>query len=143
MAFFFISRRHPLRLLSTADLVAEYERLVLENEQLRQAVTSHAVIDQAMGAVVVLGRVAPEEAWRVLRDVSQHTNTKLRTVAEHVLVFARGGTMPEPLRAELGRAMERYRMCSSAPTEPVGEPVGEPTTEERVSGRSATEPPGC
>ncbi|MFG2352133.1 ANTAR domain-containing protein [Streptomyces sp. NPDC048521] len=113
MAFFALSRHHPLLLLSATDLAAECERLTDENEQLQRAVSSHAVIDQAIGAVVVLGRIAPEEAWRALRDVSQHTNTKLRTVAEHILDYAQGGTLPEPERIELGKAVTRYRRCAA------------------------------
>ncbi|MFF9768575.1 ANTAR domain-containing protein [Streptomyces sp. NPDC014636] len=111
MAFFALSRQQPLALLSVTDLASEYHRLQDENGQLRRAVTSHAVIDQAIGAVVVLGQIAPEEAWRALRDVSQRTNVKLRTVAEHVLAYAQGGTLPEPERLELARAITRYRRC--------------------------------
>lgn len=39
--------------------------------------TEHSFLDQAIGAVVILGQIAPEEAWRALRDVSQRTDTKL------------------------------------------------------------------
>ncbi|EGX58150.1 hypothetical protein SZN_19290 [Streptomyces zinciresistens K42] len=109
MAFFAISRSRPLTLLSAADLATENERLERECEQLRRAVASHAVVDQALGAVVALGQIAPEEAWRALRDVSQRTNTKLRTVAEHVLAFAQGAELPEAERLELRRAIARYR----------------------------------
>ncbi|WP_335755375.1 ANTAR domain-containing protein [Streptomyces fodineus] len=109
MAFFALSRHQPLLLLSCTRLVSEYDRLTNENDQLRTAVSSHAVIDQAIGAVVVLGQIAPEEAWRALRDVSQRTNTKLRTLAGHILDYAQGGTLPEPERIELGRAIVRYR----------------------------------
>ncbi|MFJ4525475.1 ANTAR domain-containing protein [Streptomyces sp. NPDC088810] len=112
MAFFALSRHQPLVLLSATDLASEYHRLQEENQQLQRAVTSHAVIDQAIGAVVVLGRIAPEEAWRALRDVSQRTNVKLRTVAEHILDYAQGGTLPEPERLELGKAILRYRRCA-------------------------------
>ncbi|MFI6356204.1 ANTAR domain-containing protein [Streptomyces sp. NPDC050743] len=112
MAFFALSRQQPLVLLSSTELAAEYDRLVTENEQLQRAVSSHAVIDQAIGAVVVVGRIAPEEAWRALRDVSQRTNTKLRTVAEHILDYVQGGTLPEPERVELGKAILRYRRCA-------------------------------
>ncbi|WP_308406116.1 ANTAR domain-containing protein [Streptomyces naphthomycinicus] len=115
MAFFALSRRQPLVLLSVTDLVSEYERLYDENRQLQQAVTSHAVIDQAVGVVVALGRTPPEEAWRALRDVSQRTNVKLRTVAEHILDYAQGGILPEPERIELGRAIARYRRCERTP----------------------------
>jgi ANTAR domain len=112
MAFFALSRHQPLVLLSCTDLAAEYDRLMTENQQLRRAVSSHAVIDQAIGALVVLGQIAPEEAWRALRDVSQRTNTKLRTVAEHILEYAHGAPLPEPERVELGRAIVRYRRCA-------------------------------
>ena len=118
MAFHAISKRHPPRLpahlLSPADLATENERLHEENAQLRQAVTSHATIDQAMGAVVVLGRIAPEEAWRVLRDVSQHTNTKLRVVAEHILRFAQGDALPDSELDQLRQALSRYEIRSRA-----------------------------
>ncbi|MEU0007268.1 ANTAR domain-containing protein [Streptomyces sp. NPDC006314] len=113
MAFFALSRHQPLVLLSATDLAAEYDRLVGENQQLQRAVSSHAVIDQAIGAVVVLGQLPPEEAWRALRDVSQRTNTKLRTVAGHILDYAQGGRLPEPERVELGKAITRYRRCAA------------------------------
>ncbi|MGW2034324.1 ANTAR domain-containing protein [Streptomyces spinosus] len=109
MAFFALSRHEPLVLLSATELASEYHRLQEENRQLQRAVTSHAVIDQAIGAVVVLGRMAPEEAWRALRDVSQRTNVKLRTVAEHILAYAQGSTLPDPERTELAKAIVRYR----------------------------------
>ncbi|MER6026061.1 ANTAR domain-containing protein [Streptomyces sp. NPDC001851] len=127
MAFFALSRHQPLVLLSSTDLAAEYDRLMTENQQLQRAVSSHAVIDQAIGAVVVLGRIAPEEAWRALRDVSQRTNTKLRTVAEHILQYARGGTLPEPERLELGRAIARYRRCADLNDAPA---TGDPTADQ-------------
>ncbi|MEU0333964.1 ANTAR domain-containing protein [Streptomyces sp. NPDC006193] len=135
MAFFALSRHQPLVLLSATDLMAEYHRLHDENQQLRRAVTSHAVIDQAIGAVVLLGRIAPEEAWRALRDVSQRTNTKLRTVAEHILAYAQGGTLPERHRLELGKAILRYRRCGEpqpaagegAPASGAGTPADGPS----------------
>ncbi len=107
MAFFAMSRRHPLQPLSVTDLVVEHERLHEEIDQLQRALTSHAVIDQAIGAVVAFGRIPPEDAWLVLREVSQRTNTKVRTVAEHVLKFAQGGALPDTELEELKRALAR------------------------------------
>ncbi|MGW5234670.1 ANTAR domain-containing protein [Streptomyces nodosus] len=112
MAFSPLSTRYSPHLLSATDLARENERLQEENAQLRRAMTSHATIDQAMGAVVVLGQLAPEEAWRVLRAVSQHTNTKLRVVAEHILKFARGGSLPGPEREELRQELDRFGVRS-------------------------------
>ncbi|MHB9758026.1 ANTAR domain-containing protein [Streptomyces sp. BYX5S] len=108
MAFFALHPTDPLTLLSVEDLAKEHAHVLAEVGHLQTAVTSHAVVDQAIGAVVTLGRIPPEEAWRVLRDVSQCTNTKLRLVAEHVLRFVQGGDLPDAERAELYRAIDRY-----------------------------------
>ncbi|MGI5372929.1 ANTAR domain-containing protein [Streptomyces sp. CA-251387] len=89
----------------------ESERiLALEEEvdQLKEAVVSHAVVDQAIGMVVALGRVTPDQGWAVLKDVSQHTNIKLRNVAELILIWGRDGRMPPEIRVELEEALERY-----------------------------------
>ncbi|MFJ8193486.1 ANTAR domain-containing protein [Streptomyces sp. NPDC096094] len=75
--------------------------------QLKEAVVSHAVVDQAIGMVVVLGRVTPDEGWLVLKEVSQHTNIKLRNVAEMVLIWGRAGVMPPEIRAALEDALDR------------------------------------
>jgi ANTAR domain-containing protein len=84
--------------------------LELEEEvgRLKEAVTSHAVVDQAIGMIVALGRVAPEQGWTVLKEVSQHTNIKLRNVAELILIWGRDGRMPTEIRVELANALERY-----------------------------------
>lgn len=79
-----------------------------EVHQLKEAVTSHAVVDQAIGVMVGLGRVTPDEGWAVLRDVSQHTNIKLRNVAELVLIWGRTGDMPADVRAALEDALDRH-----------------------------------
>lgn len=82
--------------------------LQAEIDQLKQAVTSHAVVDQAIGMMVALGRVAPEQGWEVLKEVSQHTNIKLRNIAEMVLIWGRAGEMPSEIRAELEDALDRH-----------------------------------
>ncbi|GAA5215759.1 ANTAR domain-containing protein [Streptomyces thinghirensis] len=76
--------------------------------QLKEAVVSHAVVDQAIGMVVVLGRVTPDEGWIVLKEVSQHTNIKLRNVAEMILIWGRTGVMPPEIRAALEDALDRH-----------------------------------
>ncbi|MDQ0758056.1 ANTAR domain-containing protein [Streptomyces canus] len=76
--------------------------------QLKEAMASHAVVDQAIGMVVALGRVTPDQGWEVLKDVSQHTNIKLRNVADLILIWGRSGEIPPEIRAELEDAIDRY-----------------------------------
>ncbi|MCH0564249.1 MULTISPECIES: ANTAR domain-containing protein [unclassified Streptomyces] len=78
-----------------------------EVHQLKEAVSSHAVVDQAIGVIVALGRVSPDQGWQVLKEVSQHTNIKLRHVAELILIWGRSGRIPEPVAVELAEALER------------------------------------
>ena len=87
------------------DRIAE---LQAEVDQLKEAVTSHAVVDQAIGMVVALGRVTPDQGWEVLKEVSQHTNIKLRTIADLILVWGRRGDIPPEVRAELEATLDRY-----------------------------------
>jgi hypothetical protein len=53
-----------------------------ENEQLRQAIRSRAVIEQAKGALMLRFGIEDSAAFAVLRRWSQDSNVKLRTVAE-------------------------------------------------------------
>ncbi|MBZ6231803.1 ANTAR domain-containing protein [Streptomyces olivaceus] len=83
-------------------------RLQEQVRQLKEAVVSHAVVDQAIGVVVVLGAVSPDEGWIVLKEVSQHTNIKLRNVAETMLIWGRTGVMPQEIRAALEDTLDRH-----------------------------------
>ncbi|MFJ2236247.1 ANTAR domain-containing protein [Streptomyces sp. NPDC087859] len=82
--------------------------LQAEVEQLKEAVSSHAVVDQAIGMMVALGRVTPDEGWVVLKDVSQRTNIKLRNVADLILIWGRNGDLPPEIHAELEAALDRH-----------------------------------
>ncbi|WP_413759311.1 ANTAR domain-containing protein [Streptomyces sp. MMBL 11-3] len=78
-----------------------------ENTQLHEAVRSHAVVDQAIGVVIATGRLRPEQGWNALVGVSQHTNIKLRHVAELVVEWARTGHLASDVRAELEQQLDR------------------------------------
>ncbi|MER5201327.1 ANTAR domain-containing protein [Streptomyces sp. NPDC002755] len=86
---------------------AAVARLEQENAQLRYAVGSHAVVDQAIGVLVVIHRIPPAEGFEVLREVSQHTNIKLHAVAEMVIAWALGQPLSQTLGHELGEAVKR------------------------------------
>ncbi|WP_053669042.1 ANTAR domain-containing protein [Streptomyces sp. NRRL B-1140] len=84
-------------------------RLERENAQLRRAVDSHATVDQAIGVLVAVHRLEPAAGFEVLREVSQHTNTRLHTVAETVLGWALGkDRLPPPVDQEPEAALKRH-----------------------------------
>ncbi|GAB2842617.1 hypothetical protein GCM10027074_06370 [Streptomyces deserti] len=82
-----------------------------EVEQLRQAIVSRPVIDQARGIIMATHGCASDEAWHILRETSQLSNTKLRTVAEAVTTSAQadGPPLPPELSTALQRALTRRR----------------------------------
>ncbi|MEV5880204.1 ANTAR domain-containing protein [Streptomyces sp. NPDC052101] len=88
-----------------------------EVDELKQTVASHAVVDRAIGMMVAVGRVTPEQGWEVLKDISQHTNIKLRNVAELILIWGSKGDLPPEISAELERAPDRF-----GPTQVPGAP---------------------
>ncbi|MEU8651659.1 ANTAR domain-containing protein [Streptomyces sp. NPDC048737] len=110
-------RRVPGESPRETDRVVELQR---EVGRLKDAVASHAVVDQAIGVIVGLGRMTPDGGWTVLKEVSQHTNIKLRNVAELILLWGRSGQMPDEIRAELEDAVDRHgptRIPGASPLE--------------------------
>ncbi|KPI15232.1 ANTAR domain protein [Actinobacteria bacterium OK006] len=107
----------PAKSRVPAEMVEEIIELREVVDQLKEAVTSHAMVDQAIGIVVALGRVTPDEGWAVLREVSQLTNIKLRNIAELVLIWGRNGDLPSDIRVPLEEALDKY-----GPTEIPGAP---------------------
>jgi GAF domain-containing protein len=65
--------------------------------QLREALATRAVIDQALGLIMGQRRCTASEAFTVLREASQHRNLKLAAVATD-LVTTITGHPPEPPR---------------------------------------------
>ncbi|WP_225849207.1 ANTAR domain-containing protein [Streptomyces sp. HPF1205] len=78
-----------------------HARLREEIAQLKQAMRSRPVIDQARGVLMALNGCSAEEAWRTISTVSQHANVKLRVVAHHVVAAAQGTPLPPELRRHL------------------------------------------
>lgn len=77
--------------------------------QLQEAVVSHTVVDQAIGVVIALGRLRPDQGFGVLREVSQRTNTRLRQIAELIVDWAGGEQLPDEIRAALDEALATAR----------------------------------
>jgi hypothetical protein len=89
--------------------VEQLHLLRREVEQLRRAIASRPVIDQARGVLMATHACSSEEAWEILREASQLSNTKLRTVAAAVTAGARTGGPPLPpeVRGALRTALAR------------------------------------
>ncbi|MGY5884184.1 ANTAR domain-containing protein [Modestobacter lacusdianchii] len=81
---------------AAAQIFAAYATVALANmhayddaastaANLRYALESRAVIDQAKGILMERRRVTADQAFTVLTDISQHTNRKLRDIAEQLV----------------------------------------------------------
>ena len=68
--------------LANAQAFADRTRL---SEQLRQAIHSRTVVDQAIGVIMARRRIGAEEALRMLRTASNNLNKKLREVTQSLL----------------------------------------------------------
>jgi ANTAR domain-containing protein len=96
--------------LDREALERELRRLRTELAQLRRALESRPVIDQARGMVMAIGPCTAEAAWAVLVESSQRTNTKLRNVAEALVASTDGTTpIPLPLRSALAASLRTHR----------------------------------
>jgi len=80
-----------------ADEIARATHLYLRgadqaelNADLRSALASRAVIDQAIGVIIAQNRCNEDEALRILRSASQHRNVKLRDVAVSIVESVSG-----------------------------------------------------
>jgi GAF domain-containing protein len=67
--------------------------------QLRAALASRAVIDQAIGVIMAQERCSQAEAFAILRAASQNRNVKLRTVATQIVTSV-AGQPPPPAAVE-------------------------------------------
>jgi GAF domain-containing protein len=78
-------------------LVMRHSEQVILEDQLRGAIESRALIDQALGIIMGQRRCTAGEAWDVLRKASQDRNIKLTVVAAE-LIAAITGKPPQPPR---------------------------------------------
>ena len=77
-------------------LLRHVSHTVLDDE-LREALTTRAVIDQALGILMVTRQIGAHEAFKILRHSSQTTNRKVNTIAAE-LIQSMTGHPPEPPR---------------------------------------------
>ncbi|MEV7734944.1 ANTAR domain-containing protein [Streptomyces sp. NPDC088921] len=103
------THREPVPAAVVMERAEQLDLLRTEVEQLRQAIATRPVIDQARGVLMAAYSCSSDRAWDVLREASQLSNTKLREVAALVTAEAGGGgPLPSPeLRQALRTAIER------------------------------------
>jgi len=91
-----------------------------ELEQLRRAMETRPVIDQAHGVLMAAYRCTPPVAWNVLVAVSQHANVKLHNVAAALVESTQGKPLPEPLSSALRTALHGTSPSLLPPPPPDG-----------------------
>jgi hypothetical protein len=95
-----------------AERADQVQRRQEEVQQLQQAIASRPIIDQARGILMAVETFTADQAWDVLRDASQHANTKLRSVAAALVAVSTGGPTPAgPLRTALRDAVNPTSLC--------------------------------
>lgn len=70
--------------IAVTAALRHYDEVTL-SDHLRIALSSRSVIDQAIGIVMAQQRGTPEQAFAVLRTISQRRNIKLRVVAAELV----------------------------------------------------------
>lgn len=91
----------------TGDVAADIADLRAENEQLREAMQSRAVIEQARGMLMANASCSAQTAWDLLVEISQHSNVKLRDVSTALVAAAAGGPLPPEMEPAYRHAIAR------------------------------------
>lgn len=78
-------------------ILLRHARHTVLDDELREALTTRATIDQALGILMVTRKISAREAFEVLRHTSQTTNRKVSTIAAE-LIETMTGHPPEPPR---------------------------------------------
>ncbi|MER6188614.1 ANTAR domain-containing protein [Streptomyces cyaneofuscatus] len=73
----------------------EIRHLRREVKELRRALQTRPMIDVALGMVMATEGCSLDQAWQVLVNSSQRTNTKLRTLAQRLTESSANSLSPE------------------------------------------------
>ena len=80
-----------------AGALKNFDEITLTN-RLRRALSTRGVIDQAVGIIIAHQHLTPEEAFAVLRRISQTRNVRLHEVAKDLVTRASSGSPAVPRR---------------------------------------------
>jgi GAF domain-containing protein len=75
-------------------LAARQASATVLSGQLRDALASRAVIDQALGVIMAQERCTTAQAFAILRNASQNRNVKLRDIARQIITGISGESPP-------------------------------------------------
>lgn len=78
-------------------ILLRHVRHTVLDDELREALATRAVIDQALGILMVTRKISSNEAFEILRHTSQTTNRKVSAIAAE-LIQRMTGHPPEPPR---------------------------------------------
>lgn len=94
---------HPVEPVPSIDHEADrLHALESEIDQLRTAMASRAVIEQAKGVLMLLTGCGEERSFGLLTHISSHTHRKVRDVAAELVASATGRVeLPADVRAIL------------------------------------------
>ncbi|MFJ9710727.1 hypothetical protein [Streptomyces sp. NPDC101234] len=92
-----------------AALRSEVTALRREIGQLQDSVVSQALIDQAIGVILVLGGLRPHHGIEVLMAMSERTGLVVPVIAEQLVDRAVTRQPPEDIRQALETAMAETR----------------------------------
>ncbi|MFF4208973.1 GAF and ANTAR domain-containing protein [Streptomyces sp. NPDC001796] len=88
------ARAFAARTAEAVDVALRVERERADATDVRTALLSRSVIDQAIGILMAQERVSARIALERLRRISQHTNTKLRDLATDLVSRVSGDGRP-------------------------------------------------
>ncbi|MER5436010.1 ANTAR domain-containing protein [Streptomyces sp. NPDC002588] len=83
--------------------------LRVEVVQLRRAMQTRPVIDLARGILMASFALSAEDAWRVLVEASQHTNTKLHHLAQELVSAVHGAPPADAVQEQVAAAVAKVR----------------------------------
>lgn len=78
-------------------ILLRHARHTVLDDELREALATRAVIDQALGILMVTRRITSHDAFEILRHASQTTNRKVSVIAAE-LIETMTGHPPQPPR---------------------------------------------
>ncbi|UXY32120.1 ANTAR domain-containing protein [Streptomyces sp. HUAS TT20] len=116
------------------DVLDDDENLRTEVVQLRRAMQTRPIIDQATGILMATFNLTVQDAWQVLVTISQNTNTKLVHVAEKLLTTVQGQPLPEEDQQYVAAAVAALSTADTTSGPPQPE---HPAPEEEAGGRGA------